>query len=158
MLTPVMDGYGLCVTNLRGDIGEHGGWNEGFLTEWLFSLREDLCVASMMNRSTDEMDWKQSYVAIELFQTKEEELAEGTDTTEWEAFCGKYEQLIEDFRLEEVTLQDGKLYAKILGEDGESVSQLYPIGEKTFGRKGGFAKIVFGENCLTVDGITCKKL
>ena len=158
MLTPVMDGYGLCITNLRGDIGEHDGWNEGFLTEWLFSLREDLCVASMMNRSTDEMDWKQSYVAIELFQTKEEELAEGTDTTEWEAFCGKYEQLIEDFGLEEVTLQDGKLYAKILSEDGESVSQLYPIGEKTFGRKGGFAKIVFGENCLTVDGITCKKL
>ena len=158
MLTPVMDDYGLCITNLRGDIGEHGGWNEGFLTEWMFSLREDLCVASMMNRSTDEMDWKQSYVAIELFQTKEEELAEGTDTTEWEAFCGKYEQLIEDFRLGEVTLQDGKLYAKILSEDGESVSQLYPIGEKTFGRKGGFAKIVFGENCLTVDGITCKKL
>ena len=24
--------------------------------------------------------------------------------------------------------------------------------------KGGFTKIVFGRDCLTVDGITCKKL
>ena len=158
MLTPVMDSCGLCIYNLRGDVGEHGGWNEGFVTEWLFSLREDLCVASMLNRSTDELDWRQSYIAIELFQTIEEDLAEDADTTEWEAFCGKYEQLNEDFRLEEVYMQDRKLYAKILGDDGEYTSQLYPIGEKTFGRKGGFARIIFGENCLTVDGITCKKL
>jgi len=54
-------------------------------------------------------------------------------------------------------MQDGKLYAKFLGDD-EFTSQLYPIGKKTFGRKGGFAKIIFGENCLTTDGITCKKL
>ena len=55
-------------------------------------------------------------------------------------------------------MQDGKLYAKFLGDDDEFTSQLYPIGKKTFGRKGGFAKIIFGENCLTTDGITCKKL
>ena len=158
MLTPVMDRCGLCVYNLRGDIGEHDGWNEGFLTEWLFSLRDDLCVASMFNRSVDELDWKQSYIAIELFQTIEEDLAGDSDTSVWEAFCGKYEQLNEDFRLEEIYMQDEKLYAKILGEDGEYTSQLYPIGERTFGRKGGFVKIIFGENCLTVDGITCKKL
>ena len=48
--------------------------------------------------------------------------------------------------------------AVILGEDGEYTSQLYPIGEKTFGRKGGFVKIVFGDDCLTVDDITCKKI
>jgi len=158
MLTPVMDSYGLGIHSFRGDIGYHDGWNEGFLTTWMFSLREDLCVAVMFNRSTDELDWKQSYIAIELFQTAEEDLAEDADTTEWAAFCGKYEQLCEDFRLEEVYMQDGKLYAKILGDDGEFTSQLYPIGEKTFGRKGGFVKIVFGKDCLTVDGITCKKL
>ena len=158
MLTPVMDRYGLCIYNLRGDIGEHGGWNEGFLTEWIFSLREDLCVASMFNRSTDELDWKQSEIAIKLFQNAEENAAEDTDKRDWESFCGKYEQLNEDFRLEEVYLQDEKLYAKILGDDGEFTSQLYPIGEKTFGRKGGFARIIFGENCLITDGITCKKL
>ncbi len=159
MLTPVQDSYGLGIYNLRGDIGEHDGWNEGFLTEWLFSLREDLCVASMFNRSTEELDWKQSEIAIQLFQMAEEDLAEDdSDTTQWEAFCGKYEQLNEEFRLAEVYMLDGKLYAKILGDDGVFTSQLYPIGEKTFGRKGGFARILFGENCVTIDGITCKKL
>ena len=158
MLTPVMDSYGLCIYNLRDDIGEHGGWNEGFLTEWIFSLREDLCVASMFNRSTDELDWKQSYIAIELFQTAEEDLAGDADTAAWEAFCGRYERNNEDFPLDEVFMRDGKLYAKLVGGDGEDVTyRLYPIGEKTFGRRGGFAKIVFGENCLTVNGVTCEK-
>ncbi|MBP5311409.1 MAG: serine hydrolase [Clostridia bacterium] len=160
MLTPVMDSYGLCVYNLRGDIGEHGGWNEGFLTEWLFSLREDLCVASMFNRSTDELDWKQSYIAIELFQTMEEDLAEKPGKGRLKALCGKYEHPENaDFCVDEVFMKDGKLYAKFIDEEqGVFTSQLYPIGKKTFGRKGGFAKIILGENCLTVNGITCKKL
>ena len=158
MLTPVLDSYGLCIYNLRGDIGEHDGWNEGFLTEWIFSLREDLCVASMLNRSTDELDWKQSEIAIQLFQTAEEELAGNPDTAEWETFCGRYEQPDGDFRVEEVCMQDGKLYAKILGDDGEYTSQLYPIGKKTFGRMGGFVKLTFGRDCVTYDGFTCKKL
>ena len=55
-------------------------------------------------------------------------------------------------------MQDGDLYAKIAGDEGVTASKLYPIGKKTFGRKGGLAKIVFGKDCLTVDGITCKKL
>lgn len=158
MLTPVMDTYGLCVHNLRGDIGYHGGWNEGFLTEWWFSLREDLCVASMVNRTTEALGWAHGKTSLELFQTVEERMAEDASRRGWKAWCGKYEQLIPDFRLEEVFMQDGDLYAKILGEDGEMTSKLYPIGKNTFGRKGGFAKIVFGENCLTVDGVTCKKL
>ena len=112
----------------------------------------------MFNRSTEDLDWKQSYIAIELFQTLEEELAEDVPKTGWKSFCGKYEQLIPDFRLDEVFMEDGDLYARIIGEDGAYTSRLYPIGKKTFGRKGGFAKIVFGKNCLTVDGITCKKL
>ncbi|MDO5137164.1 MAG: GNAT family N-acetyltransferase [Oscillospiraceae bacterium] len=160
MLTPVLGSYGLCVYNLRGDVGEHGGWNEGFVTEWMFSLREDLCVASMYNRSTEEMDWAQTNMMLKIFQDIEEEMAEdkGVDKAEWPSYCGKYELLNEDFRLEEVYMEDEKLYAKILGEDGEYTSQLYPIGEKTFGRKGGFVKIVFGDDCLTVDDITCKKI
>ncbi len=55
-------------------------------------------------------------------------------------------------------MQDGKLYAKILGDDGEYTSQLYPIGKKTFGRMGGFVKLTFGRDCVTYDGFTCKKL
>ena len=45
-----------------------------------------------------------------------------------------------------------------IGEDEEFTSRLYPIGKKSFGRKGGFAKIVFGEDCLNIDGVTCRKL
>ena len=158
MLTPVMDNYGLCIYNFRGDIGYHGGWNEGFLTEWFFSLREDLCVASMFNRTTEELDWKHGKTALALFQAAEEDTADMPGAKTLRSYCGKYEQLIDDFRLEEVYLEDGKLYARINGEDGPFTSRLYPIGKKTFGRKGGFAKIEFGDNCLTVDGITCKKL
>ena len=158
MLTPVMDDYGLCIWNLRGDIGYHGGWNEGFLTEWMFSLRRDLSVASMVNRSTEYMDESQLDIALRLFQTKEAEMSEGSDTTGWEVYCGKYEQLIEDLRLDEVYMKDGGLYASIIGADGPVVSRLYPIGNKTFGRIGGLAKITFGDDCLTIDGTTCRKL
>ena len=159
MLTPVMDDYGLCVWNMRGDIGYHGGWNEGFLTEWFFSLRQDLCVVSMVNRSTEAMDAAQMKAAVELFTNVEEDLLEDVDRTGWEGYCGKYEQLVEDFRLDEVFMDDEDLYIRVLdGEGGESVYQLYPIGEKTFGRKGGLLKVVFGEDCLTIDGITCKKM
>ena len=160
MLTPVMEDetYGLCVRNLRGDIGYHGGCNIGFLTEWFFSLREDLCVASMTNRSNEAIDEAQMKVAIDLFQSAEEDLAEDASRRGWKAYCGKYEQLIPGFPLEEVFMRDGDLYAKIAGKDGGFTSKLYPIGKKTFGRRGGFVKIIFGDDCLTIDGITCKKL
>ena len=158
MLTPVMDNYGLCINNYRGDIGSHGGWNEGFLTEWWFSLREDLCVASMTNRATVAIDEKQWKTSLELFQTVEEDAADLPGLKTLRSYCGKYEQLAEDFRLEEVYLEDGKLYARINGEDGPFTSRLYPIGKKTFGRKGGMAKIEFGDGCLTINGTVCRKL
>ena len=158
MLTPVMDNYGLCIYNLRGDVGEHGGWNEGFLTEWMFSLDKDLCVASMTNRSNDKIDWAQTYVALELFQNAEADMSEDMSKRGRKSFCGRYEQNDPDFRLDEVYMEDGTLYAKVADEEGEKVYELYPIGKRTFGRKGGFAKIEFGDNCLVIDGITCKKL
>ena len=159
MMTPVMDSYGLGIQNLRGDIGYHDGWNEGFLTTWMFSLREDLCVAVMFNRSTDELDWKQSYIAIDLFQTAEEDLAEKPGKGRLKALCGKYEHPDDaEICVDEVFMQDGKLYAKFLGDDGEFTSQLYPIGKKTFGRKGGFSKLTFGKDCVTYNDLSCKKL
>ena len=159
MLTPVMDGYGLGIRNFRGDVGFHRGWNEGFLTTWLFSLREDLCAAVMINRSANGLCREQTGIAIDLFQTMEEGLADVPGKRSLKALCGKYGRPDADgISADEVFLQDGKLYAKFLCDGGEFTSQLYPIGKKTFGRKGGFDRIVFGENCLTVDGITCKKL
>ena len=74
MMTPVLDNYGLCI--YRGvncpELAFHGGWNEGFLTEWNFSLKEDLCVASMINRSGDAIDEAHAEAAFELYQNAKE--------------------------------------------------------------------------------------
>ena len=70
MMTPVLDNYGLCI--YRGvncpELAFHGGWNEGFLTEWNFSLKEDLCVASMINRASDAIDEAHAETAFELYE------------------------------------------------------------------------------------------
>jgi CubicO group peptidase (beta-lactamase class C family)/RimJ/RimL family protein N-acetyltransferase len=160
MLTPVMDGYGLCINNLRGDIGYHGGENEGFLTVWMTSLRSDLCMAIMVNHVNEQTDDALTDIAIDLFQNVEEDAVDVPGKRSLAVLCGKYEHPENtDLYVDEVFLEDGKLHARFIdAEDGEFISALYPIGKKTFGRKGGFAKIVFGDNCLTVDGITCKKL
>ena len=74
MMTPVLDNYGLCI--FRGvnhpELAFHGGWNEGFLTEWIFSLKEDLCVASMINRATESTDEAHAEVAFELYKNAKE--------------------------------------------------------------------------------------
>ena len=62
------------------------------MTEWFFSLSRDLCVASMINRSTEEMDGRQAYLAVKIFQTAEQDLNDDPDKTLWESYCGKYEQ------------------------------------------------------------------
>ena len=51
MATPVLGGCGLCLFR-EGDTAYHSGANEGFLTFWRFSLKEDLCVAGMVNNSS----------------------------------------------------------------------------------------------------------
>lgn len=70
MMEPVLDNYGLCI--FRGvnhpELAFHGGWNEGFLTEWNFSLKEDLCVASMINRANGPADEAHAEVAFELYE------------------------------------------------------------------------------------------
>lgn len=48
MAAPISDGCGLCLFR-NGDAAYHYGSNEGFLTFWKFSLKEDLCVAGMVN-------------------------------------------------------------------------------------------------------------
>ena len=159
MLEPVMEGYGLCVNNRRGDIGEHGGWNEGFITEWMFSLREDLCVVSMLNHATDKLYKNQSELAFKLFQDGEEYLAKKPSKKAMKSYCGKYEHAEgEELTIDEVFVNDGELYARFIGKDGESESELYCIGKDTFGRVGGYAKLVFGKDGVEVNGVMCKKL
>ncbi len=82
------------------------------------------------------------------------------DKSKWPDFCGSYEQLCEDFRLEKVWMQDGDLYGKACnGPEGEYFTfKLLPIGENVFGRADGGVKITFGDNCLVIDDVTCRKL
>ena len=53
MVTPVLDGYGLCIgrdDNIPDQVCHDGG-NEGFISYWTLSLTEDLCAAVMFNGS-----------------------------------------------------------------------------------------------------------
>ena len=154
MVTPVMGKYGLGIYNLRGDIAYHDGWNEGFVTTWMFSMREDLCAAGMLNISTDELDWALTNTILKLFQDKEEELCHNAEKVEWASYCGSYEHIAENFHLDEVFLQNEKLF----GKSEEDTYQLYAIGENEFGQKGGFHKIIFDQDCLIIDGVICRKV
>ncbi len=53
MVTPVMNGYGLCIARddrIPDQVGHTGG-NECFIAYWTLSLAEDLCAAVMFNGS-----------------------------------------------------------------------------------------------------------
>ena len=78
MATPIMDNYGLCLSRwnsaIRGDeVARHDGWNEGFLTCWTFSVKEDLCVAAMINRSTVWTDKKLTETEAKVFRQAKNE-------------------------------------------------------------------------------------
>ena len=82
------------------------------------------------------------------------------DKSKWESYCGKYEHPEDhDFAVDEVFLKDGELYAHAIDEErGALTFRLYPIGENTFGRKGGYLELKFGDGCAMYDDFTCKKL
>ncbi len=79
MMTPLMDDYGLCLyawtSVARGgaEVAGHGGENEGFLTDWVFSRTEDLCIAVMINQSADAADERMVDLAIELYNRAKDE-------------------------------------------------------------------------------------
>ncbi len=73
MMTPVMERYGLCLSVWKSEacgdcVAGHDGWNEGFLTNWIFSRTEDLSVAVMYNRSAVAADERLDCIGIELFK------------------------------------------------------------------------------------------
>ena len=82
------------------------------------------------------------------------------DKSKWESFCGKYGHPEDaDFIVDEIFMKDGELHAHAIDEDGDEMTfRLYPLDEKTFGRKGGMLEMTFGENCLMFHGYTCEKL
>ena len=75
MMTPVMDGYGLgmfnfceCTDLFGKNSAGHDGNNAGFVTCWVFSLKEDLSAAGMFNRSDDYSDWELTKITAEVFK------------------------------------------------------------------------------------------
>lgn len=98
--------------------------------------------------------------APEPIRTIEELTVKNPDKSNWESYCGKYEHPEDaDFIVDEVRMKDGELWAKAIDDDGDPLEfRLYPIGENEFGRKGGMLKLTFGEGCLMMGDITCKKL
>ena len=61
----------------------------------------------------------------------EDIMVKDPDKSKWESFCGKYEY----------------------PEDADFI-----VGENEFGRKQGMLKLTFGDGCLMMDDITCRKL
>lgn len=96
----------------------------------------------------------ESLVSIEDIMIK------APDKSKWESFCGKYEHPEDgDFIIDEVFMKDGELYANAIDDDGDDLTfRLYPIGENTFGRKGGMIRLTFTEGYVTYGENTCKKL
>ena len=77
MMTPVMDDYGLCLdvwdSKARKDsVAGHGGENWGFLTSWVFSRKEDVCVAVMYNNVTGAAEEAIEDVACGIFRNAKE--------------------------------------------------------------------------------------
>ena len=77
MMTPVMDGYGLCLdvweSEARKDsVAGHGGENWGFLTSWTFSRKKDICVAVMYNNVTEAADEELDKLACEIYKNAKE--------------------------------------------------------------------------------------
>ena len=90
----------------------------------------------------------------------EDIMVKDPDRSRWESFCGKYEHPEDaDFIVDEVFMKEGELWAKAINDEGDDLTfRLYPIGENVFGRKRGFLKLTFGDNCLMFDDYVCKKL
>ena len=75
MITPVMDAYGLgminfgeCTDLFGKNAAGHDGNNAGFVSCWVFSLKNDVSVAAMFNRSDDASDWRLTEVTAEIFK------------------------------------------------------------------------------------------
>ncbi len=77
MMTPIMDGYGLCLdvweSEARKDsVAGHGGENWGFLTSWVFSLKNETCVAVMYNNVTAAADEAMNDISCEIYKNAKE--------------------------------------------------------------------------------------
>ncbi len=77
MMAPVMDDYGLCLdvweSEARKDsVAGHTGENWGFLTSWVFSRKNETCVAIMYNNVTEAADEAMNEIACEIYKNAKE--------------------------------------------------------------------------------------
>ena len=93
----------------------------------------------------------------EPIKTIEELAIPNPDKSGWAAICGQYEFGEEPFRIDEICMEDGDLYANTLYRGMHTKRRLYPLGEHIFGIKDLWGDITFDENGLTLWGETHKK-
>ena len=163
-------GWGIERSETFGLIVCHSGGMPGVATWFERFIDADKVLVVLSNREVEEYRTALGFFEglrkisrgeePDPIRTIEEITVRNPDKSKWESFCGKYEHPEdEDFIIDEVFLKDGDLYAKASDEERDKFEfQLYPIGEDTFGRKGGMLKVTFDGNSLTFDGVTCKKL
>jgi CubicO group peptidase (beta-lactamase class C family) len=152
-----------------GPIVAHSGGLPGLGTWYERGVDVDRCFIFANTRDYEDVRayWSFAEGMIAVARDKEPDPVEGIedlmikdpDKSKWESFCGKYAHPEDaDFIIDEVFLKDGEIYANAIDEEyGELTFRLYPIGENTFGRKGGYLELEFGDNCVMYDDFTCKK-
>ena len=163
-------GWGVGNDEKLGLIVSHSGGMPGVATWFERFIDADRVLVILSNRDYRDIRAYLGYwdgmMAIardkepEPIVTIEDIAVQDPDKSRWESFCGKYEHPGNaGFIIDEVFLKDGELYARAIDEDGDELTfRLYPIGEDEFGRKGGLLKLCFGDGCLRMNDITCKKL
>ena len=163
-------GWGVGRDEEFGLIVSHSGGMPGVITWFERFIDADRVLVFLINRDPEDCRALAGFYngmqkiardkQAEPVQTIEEIAVKDPDRSKWESFCGKYEHPEdEDFIINEVFMKDGELYADAVSEEyGEFTFRLYPIGENTFGRKGGYLELEFGDNCVMYDDFTCKMM
>ncbi len=155
-------GFGWFVENDPGlglIVCHSGGW-PGYSTFFQRFIDADRVLVFLRCREArDERAYGALYKAVKALARGEEpgpvraieELAvKDPDRTGWEAFCGKYDFGEANFRIDEVLIKGGELYAKASYKGKTYELRLYPLGENTFGIKDLEGDITFGEDGLTL--------
>jgi CubicO group peptidase (beta-lactamase class C family) len=163
-------GWGFKTESGLGLVARHSGGMPGLGTWFERFVDADKVIVTMTCRDFADvrayLGFEQGLEAIardkepEPVITIEDIAIKDPDKSKWESFCGKYEHPERsDFIVDEVFMKDGELWANAIDDEGHALSfRLYPIGENEFGRKRGMLDLKFGDGCLMMDDLTCKKL
>ena len=161
-------GWGIERDESLGLIVSHSGGWPGYSSWFERFLDADMVLISLNCR--DALDGKaadtfwEGVRAIargkepEPIRTIEELALREPDRSGWASFPGKYDYAYEDFRIEEILMKDGELYAKVSQRGIRHEWRLYPMGDNKFGIKFFSSDLSFGGDSLTLWGKTGKKL